>query len=77
MRTVRAGLIGLGTVGSGVVEILRQHGADFSRRASVDVGITRFADRDPSRAEALGIPAEQFTTDAADIIVDPDIDVVI
>lgn len=77
MRTVRAGLIGLGTVGSGVVEIVRRHGADFSRRASVDVEITRFADRDPSRAEALDIPAEQFTTDAADIIADPDIDVVI
>ena len=36
MRTVKVGLIGLGTVGSGVVEILRKHGEDFRRRAGVE-----------------------------------------
>jgi len=77
MRTVNVGLIGLGTVGSGVAEIFTRHGADFRRRAGVDVTITRFADRDSARAEALGIPADRFTTDAADIIADPEIDVVI
>jgi homoserine dehydrogenase len=75
--TVKVGLIGLGTVGSGVVEIFRRHGADFGRRVGVDVELVKFADRSPERAEVLGIPAEQFTTDAADVIGDPDIDIVI
>lgn len=77
MRTVKVGLIGLGTVGSGVVDIVRRHGADFARRAGVEIELARFADRDESRAQALEIPPERFTTDAADIISDPEIDVVI
>jgi len=77
MRTVKVGLIGLGTVGSGVVEILRNHREDFARRAGVDVELTRFADRSAERAAALGIPASAFTTSADDIVSDPDIDVVI
>lgn len=77
MRTVKVGLIGLGTVGSGVVEILRNHREDFARRAGVDVELTRFADRSAERAAALGIPASAFTMSADDIVSDPDIDVVI
>jgi len=77
MRTVKVGLIGLGTVGSGVVEIFRRHGEDFRRRAGVDVALTRFADRDPECARRLGLSEDSFTTEAADIAVDPDIDIVI
>jgi homoserine dehydrogenase len=77
MRTVRVGLIGLGTVGSGVVEILQKHREDFRRRAGVDIELTRFADRTPGRASALGIPAERFTTEADAIIADTDVDIVI
>ncbi len=77
MRTVNVGLIGLGTVGSGVVEILRRHGDDFVRRAGVEIRLTRFADRDEQRAIDLGLPEGTFTTDANDIIEDPSIDVVV
>jgi homoserine dehydrogenase len=77
MRTVNVGLIGLGTVGSGVAEIFARHATDFRRRAGVDIVITRFADRDPARALALGVPADRFTSDAADVIGDPDVDVIV
>lgn len=77
MRTVRVGLIGLGTVGSGVVDILRRHRADFVTRAGVDIELTRFADRNEARFAELGLPAEACTTDAADVFADPDVDVVI
>src|ERR1700690_3988466 len=77
MRTVRVGLIGLGTVGSGVVEILRNHAADFRRRAEVDIELVKFADRDPARFADLGLPAEQCVTDAQAVIADSSVDVVI
>lgn len=77
MRTVKVGLIGLGTVGSGVVEIFRRHGADFARRAGVSIELTRFADRDTARFAELGLAAEACTTDAFELVADPDIDVVI
>jgi len=77
MRTIGVGLIGLGTVGSGVVEILRRHKADFSRRAGVEIEIVRFADRNADRATDLGIDPAAFTTDAAELIADPRVDIVI
>ncbi|MDO8915338.1 MAG: homoserine dehydrogenase, partial [Coriobacteriia bacterium] len=77
MRTIGVGLIGLGTVGSGVVEIFRRHREDFARRAGVDIDLVRFADRDPARAIALGLPAERCTAEASDVIADPAVDIVI
>jgi homoserine dehydrogenase len=77
MRTVNVGLVGLGTVGSGVVEIFTRHGEDFRRRAGVDIKLVRFADRDPARATELGLPEGSFTTDAFELVSEPDLDVVI
>ena len=77
MRTIRVGLIGLGTVGSGVVEILRKHRADFASRAGVDIELARFADRDPDRFADLGLTPEQCATDAQLLINDPSLDVII
>ena len=77
MRTINVGLIGLGTVGSGVIEILRRHGEQFRTRAGVDLALVKCADRDPARGAELGITPATFTTDAADVIGDPSIDVVI
>jgi homoserine dehydrogenase len=77
MRTIGVGLVGLGTVGSGVVEILRQHREDFSRRAGVDIELVRVADRDASRGATLQLPEDIFTTEAGDVIADDRVDIVI
>jgi homoserine dehydrogenase len=77
MRTVNVGLIGLGTVGSGVAEIFGRHAEDFRRRAGVDIRLVRYADRDADRAAALGLPEGSFTTDAFELIDDPELDIVI
>jgi len=77
MRTVKVGLIGLGTVGSGVVEIFHRHAEDFRRRAGVDVELVAFADRAEERAKALGLPMDRFFTDASGVVNHPDVDIVI
>ena len=77
MRTVRVGLIGLGTVGSGVIEILRRHRDDFRSRAGVDLELAVFADRNTQRFTDLGLPLEQCVSDAQAVIDDPSIDIVI
>jgi homoserine dehydrogenase len=77
MRTIRVGLIGLGTVGSGVIEILRKHRTDFSNRAGVDIELARFADRDTQRFADIGLAPEQCSTDAQELIGDPSLDVII
>ena len=77
MRTVKVGLIGLGTVGSGVVEILSRHGEDFRRRAGVDIELARFADKTLSRFTDLGLPADRCSADWHDVIADDSLDIVI
>ncbi|MBN2248422.1 MAG: homoserine dehydrogenase [Coriobacteriia bacterium] len=77
MRTINVGLIGLGTVGSGVVEILARHGEQFRTRAGVDVALVKCADRSTERADALGIEPARFTTEIAEVIDDPAIDIVV
>ena len=77
MRTVKIGLIGLGTVGGGVAEILRKHAEDLRRHAGVDIEIARFCDRDATRVIALGIDRTRFTDDYTTIVGDPDIDMVV
>ena len=71
------GLIGLGTVGGGVVDIINKHAEDFKRRAGVDIELTRFADRNTQRFVELGLDESRCTTDAFEVVADPDIDIVI
>ncbi|MDH4140631.1 MAG: homoserine dehydrogenase [Coriobacteriia bacterium] len=77
MRTINVGLIGLGTVGSGVVEIVRRHGDHYLARAGVDIRLTRYADADEQRFEDLGLPAASCATDWRTVVDDPDVDIVI
>lgn len=77
MRKIKVGLIGLGTVGGGVVEILGRHAEEFRRHAGVDIEIARYCDRDASRVQALGLPESGFTDDYTAVIADPSIEIVV
>jgi len=77
MRTVNIGLIGLGTVGGGVVDILHNHQEDFQRHYGLDLRLARVADRNTDRFAQLGLDPAICTDDAFALIADPDIDVVI
>ncbi|MDR0501301.1 MAG: homoserine dehydrogenase [Coriobacteriales bacterium] len=76
IKPVRVGLIGLGTVGSGVVKILQEHHDDFLRDQGVDIQLIAVASTDPAQAEALGVK-EIFSTDGFKVIANPDVDIVI
>ena len=74
---INVGLIGLGTVGSGVVKLLRENADVIERRLGVPVTLVRASDLDTSRAKALKLPKDVFTTDAVKLIHDPSVDVVV
>jgi homoserine dehydrogenase len=76
-RTIRIGMLGCGTVGSAVVRMLAEHADDIAMRAEVRLAVTRVAVRDAARERDVPLSREVFTTDAASIVADPDIDIVL
>lgn len=75
MKPVSIGLLGLGTVGQGVANILARNHAEIERRTGRSIQVTRAAVRNRSRAEALQMGID-ITTDSASLVSDPDIDIV-
>ncbi len=76
-KPLRVGLIGLGTVASGVAQILLRHRDRTRERAGRDVEITRVAVRDLSKSRDVEIPSGILTTDAMSVATAADVDVVI
>jgi homoserine dehydrogenase len=76
LKPVNVGLIGLGTVGGGVVRILAEHHDDFLRDQGVDIRLVAVASRVEEEAERLGV-RDIFSFDGGDVIGNPDVDIVI
>jgi len=74
---VGVGIIGFGTVGTGVAKILLENAALISRRVGVPIEIVRIADLDVTRDRGLRLPPGLLTTDAKQILTDPSIDIVV
>lgn len=77
MSVVNIGLIGAGTVGSGVIKILNQNSDIIEKRTGVKLNLKRIADNDPDRKRAVRLPKKKLTTDAWELIKDESIDIVI
>ncbi|MBX6377397.1 MAG: homoserine dehydrogenase [Clostridia bacterium] len=71
------GLCGLGTVGSGVVRLLRQNAALLRERWGLAPQVRRILVRDPARPRAVDGVEGLLTTDPADILDDPRIHIVV
>ena len=77
VKEVRVGLVGLGTIGSGVVEILRDNAGLIERRTGVRITLAAACDRFPERAQELKLAPGVFTNDYKQLIANPNIDVII
>jgi homoserine dehydrogenase len=77
MKPIQVGLLGIGTVGSGVFNVLNRNQNEILRRAGRGIEITMVADLDIARAQAVVGPAVKVVNDARAIIANPEIDIVI
>ncbi|MFO8053109.1 MAG: homoserine dehydrogenase [Candidatus Omnitrophota bacterium] len=73
----KIGLIGLGTVGQGVLKTLKENSSLITRRTSLNIEIKKVCDINRSRGKVAKQFSLPFTTDPYAIINDPDIDIVI
>jgi homoserine dehydrogenase len=76
MQQVKLGIIGGGTVGSGVFDALQRNGALMASRLGVRLQIVRVAVRDLKKNRAAKIPRARLTTDWREVVCDPEIDLV-
>lgn len=77
----RLGMIGLGTVGSGVLELLHRREATLERRLGRKIEVRRIAVRDRSRPRpylaGFGEISDLLTENPREILEDPEIDVLV
>lgn len=76
-KPIRVTLIGCGTVGSGVLELLARNGAYLATRVGAPLEIAHVVVRDKARARAIKVDPSLLSTDALACIDDPTVDVVI
>lgn len=77
MRAVTLGLLGLGTVGSGVVKILRQNREVLDRRVGIPLRLKRIAVRNLKAKRAVEVEPELLTTDPWAVVRDPEVHIVV
>ena len=77
MRPVNVGVIGLGTVGAGTVDLLSRNSAEIARRAGRNIRVTQAAVRDMSRSRDCQVSDIDLTDDPTAITTNPEIDVVL
>jgi homoserine dehydrogenase len=74
---VKIGLIGCGTVGSGVAELLQQNQEDITSKTGMPVVIAKVLDKDLAKCRDSGFTSEQIVSDYQQILDDEDIDIVV
>ncbi len=77
MQPVRIGLLGLGTVGAGTVNVLTRNGAEIARRAGREIRVVHAAARDIGRRRLCPMDGIRLTADPFEVVDDPQIDVVV
>ncbi|HUP97651.1 MAG TPA: homoserine dehydrogenase [Usitatibacter sp.] len=77
MKPITVGLLGLGTVGSGTIEVLRRNASEISRRAGRDIVIAMASARDMKKERAVKLDGIELVPTASQVVTRPDIDIVV
>jgi len=77
MKQVRIGIIGFGTVGTGTIKILLNQRELIKKRTGIDLILKKVADKDIEKPREITLSKEILTTDAMELIKNPDIDIVV
>ncbi|MEN3034195.1 MAG: homoserine dehydrogenase [Aquificaceae bacterium] len=73
MRSVKVGIVGCGTVGSGVVKLILENHNHIISQTGVDIKLIKVADRDWQRERPFKVPMELRTEDYREVLESCDI----
>ncbi|WP_070119454.1 homoserine dehydrogenase [Bacillus marinisedimentorum] len=76
-ENISVGLLGLGTVGSGVVRIIENHQDKLMHQVGCSVDINKVLVKDMKKARKVKVDEGLLTSDPYEVLDNPDIDVVI
>ena len=76
MRPINVGLLGLGTVGAGTIEVLKRNREEISRRAGREIRVTHATARDLSKPRDFSLDGIELLPNADALVSHPDIDIV-
>lgn len=76
-KSVRVGLIGFGTIGTGVVKLLQKNHAQIAATLGVPLQLARIADIDVKRDRGVKLKSGVLVGDAGIVLEDPSIDIVV
>ncbi|WP_338449284.1 homoserine dehydrogenase [Niallia oryzisoli] len=77
MNVISIGLLGLGTVGSGVVKIIEDHQDKLMHQVGCPIQVKKILVKSLDKERSIDIEPSVLTTDVDDILLDPEIDVVV
>ena len=77
MKPIRVGLVGLGTVGGGTVEVLRRNREEIARRAGRDIVVRLASARDLAKPRAVNLEGIELVADAMKVVTHPEVDIVV
>lgn len=77
MDPVKVGLLGLGTVGGGTVNVLQRNAEEIARRAGRGIIVTHAAARDLNKPRICSTDGITLTTDPKEVVEDPEVAIVI
>lgn len=77
MKPVKVGVLGLGTVGGGTVNVLKRNAEEIARRAGREIVVTRASARNLSLQRICDTQGILLTADPFEIVNDPEIEIVV
>jgi homoserine dehydrogenase len=76
-KPLKVAMLGCGVVGSQVYRLLTEQSADLQQRAGAPLQVVGVAVREPDRPRQVAVDPELLTTDGAELVSRPDVDIVI
>lgn len=77
MEPVKVGLLGLGTVGGGTVNVLSRNAQEITRRAGRGIQVSHAAARDLNKARICNTDTIQLSTTLQDVVDNPEVQIVV
>jgi homoserine dehydrogenase len=76
MKPINVGLLGLGVVGSGTIEVLRRNREEIARRAGREIRITHATARNLAKPRGFSLDGIELLKDAEKLVTHPDVEIV-